>query len=125
MDTLPFKHVIAVDFEYSAPDGERPEVVCMVARDLRNGQTWRIFQDDLTKLSIPPYPADEDTVVVAYYASAEMNCYLALGWPLPDHVLDLFAEFRCQSNGLPRSPGGGKSARGTQLAWSRGHGCHR
>jgi hypothetical protein len=31
---------------------------------------------------------------VAYYASAEMGCFLSLGWPFPGHLLDLFAEFR-------------------------------
>lgn len=106
MDTLPFKNIVAVDFEYSAPDGERPDLGCMVAKNLRTGQTWRIFQDELKKMNHPPYPVDEDTVMVAYYASAEMNCHLSLGWPLPDNVLDLFAEFRCLSNGLPRPPGG-------------------
>ena len=28
------------------------------------------------------------------YASAELGCHLALGWPLPDNVLDLYVEFR-------------------------------
>jgi hypothetical protein len=28
-----------------------------------------------------------------------LNCYLALGWPLPENVLDLFTEFRCITNG--------------------------
>jgi len=106
METLPFANIIAVDFEYSAPDGERPDVGCMVAKNLRTGETWRIFQDELKKMSHPPYPVGEDTVVIAYYASAEINCHLSLGWPLPDNILDLFTEFRCMSNGLPRPPGG-------------------
>jgi hypothetical protein len=38
---------------------------------------------------------------VSYYASAEMLCHLALAWPLPVYVLDLFAEFRVLTNGLP------------------------
>ena len=37
---------------------------------------------------------------VAYYASAELGCFLALGWPLPAHILDLYAEFRVETNGL-------------------------
>jgi hypothetical protein len=37
---------------------------------------------------------------VAYYASAELGCHLALGWPLPDRVLNLYAEFRNAANGL-------------------------
>lgn len=83
MAALPFKHVIAVDFEYSAPDGERPTVICIVARDLSSGETWRLFEDQLAGTNAPPYPIGKDTLVVAYYASAEMNCHLALGWALP------------------------------------------
>jgi hypothetical protein len=41
----------------------------------------------------------------AYYASAELGCYRALGWPTPERVLDLFAEFRNLTNGLPTPAG--------------------
>jgi hypothetical protein len=36
----------------------------------------------------------------AYYASAELGCYSALGWPMPERILDLFTEFRARTNGL-------------------------
>ena len=36
---------------------------------------------------------------VAYYASAEIGCHLALDWPMPERILDLYVEFRCQTNG--------------------------
>jgi hypothetical protein len=39
-------------------------------------------------------------LTVAYYASAEGGAYRALGWPLPDYTVDLFAEFRNLTNGL-------------------------
>jgi DNA polymerase I len=106
MRGLPFEHVIAVDFEFSQPDGELPRPICLVAMDLVSGDTWRLFGDELTSLATPPYPIGDDTVVVAYYASAEMGCHLALGWRLPANVLDLFTEFRCVSNGLPPPTGG-------------------
>jgi hypothetical protein len=106
MEQLPFDHVIAVDFEYSAPDGENPKVVCMVAKDLMTGMTWRHFREALLAMATSPFPTDDGTLVVAYYASAEMNCFLALGWALPANVLDLFTEFRCLSNGLPLPSGG-------------------
>ena len=64
MENLPFENIIAVDFEYAAPEGERPEVACMVAKDLSTGQTWRLFKEDLAKLSVPPYPMGEETVVL-------------------------------------------------------------
>ena len=37
---------------------------------------------------------------VAYYAPAELSCFLALGWPLPARILDLYIEFRAETNGL-------------------------
>lgn len=53
----------------------------------------------------PPFPINDDTLFVAYFASAELGCFLALGWPLPVRVLDLYTEFRNATNGIPL-PGG-------------------
>ena len=55
----------------------------------------------------PPYATDANALFVAYYASAEIGCHLALGWPVPERVLDLFTEFRNQTNGLPTTSGAG------------------
>jgi DNA polymerase I len=44
---------------------------------------------------------------VAYYASAELGCFRALNWPMPQRILDLFAEFRCGTNGLAVPAGNG------------------
>src|SRR5262245_34826432 len=41
-----------------------------------------------------PFAAGPEALVVAFFASAEMTCFLALGWPLPARLLDLYAEFR-------------------------------
>ncbi|MFO0892581.1 MAG: DNA polymerase, partial [Isosphaeraceae bacterium] len=51
---------------------------------------------------------------VAYYASAELGCHLALEWPMPERVLDLYAEFRCLTNGLDPYCGNGLLG---ALAW--------
>src|SRR5262245_23476769 len=97
--TLPFRHVIVADFEFEFGDnpGNRPRPVCMVAKDLRTGQEWRIFRGDFD--SSPPFPIGRDALFVAYYASAELGCFKALGWPMPTNVLDLFIEFRNRING--------------------------
>jgi hypothetical protein len=49
---------------------------------------------------MPPYPIGPDVLFVAYLASAELGCHLALGWPFPTRVLDLYVEFRNAANGL-------------------------
>jgi hypothetical protein len=56
---------------------------------------------------LPPYSIDTDSLFVAYYASAELGCHRALDWPMPARVLDLYAEFRNQTNGLPLVAGRG------------------
>ncbi len=95
-----FSEICLVDFEFSAPAGERPTVVCMVAWELKSGRRHRVWQDELLGMDRPPFPIDNNSLFVAYYASAEINCHLALGWPRPAYVLDLFTEFRCKLNGL-------------------------
>jgi hypothetical protein len=102
---LPYREVWAVDFEFRAPDGERPEPLCMVARELRGGRLVELWADELRACPMPPFDVGPDTLFVAYYASAELGCFLALGWPMPARVLDLFAEFRVATNGKPVGPG--------------------
>lgn len=106
-DQLPFSQIWAADFEFVAQPGERPEPVCLVARELRSGELIRIWQDDLRRMTKPPYPIDSSALFVAYYASAELGCHLALGWPMPTRVLDLYVEHRASSNGLPVPAGNG------------------
>ncbi len=92
-----YRQVWLVDFEFSAPDGERPTVVCLVARELFSNRLIRLFANELTDR--PPFPVDEKTLFVAYFASAEIGCFLALGWPVPVRILDLWTEQRTRTNG--------------------------
>jgi hypothetical protein len=94
----PYRRVWSVDFEFTAPPGERPSPLCCVARELRSGELVRTWLADGAP-DFPPYDTGPETLVVAYYASAELGCHLALDWPLPARVLDLFAEFRCLTSG--------------------------
>lgn len=94
-----FREVWALDFEFSQPPGNPPTVVCMVAKELRSGRTIRLWANQLSKLGAPPFGLGADVLLVAYFASAEMNCFLALGWPLPCCLLDLYVEFRNMTNG--------------------------
>jgi hypothetical protein len=49
-------------------------------------------------------------LVVAYYAPAEIGCFLALGWPVPTRIIDLYAEFRRETNALAVPEGRGLAA---------------
>lgn len=104
---LPYAQVWAVDFEFTAPAGERPEPVCLVAWELRSGTKLRLWRDELLRRRLPPYSTGPDSLFVAYFASAELSCHLALGWPMPERVLDLYVEFRALTNGRPTTCGRG------------------
>ena len=95
-----FPHVWLADFEFHQPDGGRPMPLCLVAREYRSGQTLRYWADELTAMTSAPFPTGADVMFVAYYSSAELGCFLSLGWALPARVLDLFVEFRCMTNGM-------------------------
>jgi hypothetical protein len=51
-------------------------------------------------LPAAPFDTGPDALFVAFYAPAELGCFLQLGWELPAAVLDLFAEHRAETNGL-------------------------
>ena len=112
--SLQFREVWLVDFEFSAPPGERPSVVCLVAWELGTGRRLRRWQNEVAGMCRPPYSVGEEVLFVAYYASAEMGCHLSLDWPLPANVLDLFTEFRNRTNGLSLPCGSGLLG---ALAW--------
>ena len=99
-----FRRVWLIDFEFQQSDGERPIPVCMVARDFKSGQLVRLWQDELGQ---PPFHLGPDSLYVAYYSSAEWGCHLALGWPLPCRILDLYVEFRSLTSGMTTPCGSG------------------
>lgn len=94
-----FDSVWSLDFEFSQPAGERPLVVCLVARELRSKRLVRIGMNELSKMNQPPIDVGELSLCVAYFSSAEWNCFLALGWKLPVRILDLWTEFKNKLNG--------------------------
>lgn len=105
IQNLPYREVWAVDFEFTAQDGERPVVICMVACEVLSCRTLRFAHDQLTIMAAAPFDVGPGALFVAYYASAELACFLALGWTMPARVLDLCVEFKCATSGL-QVPGG-------------------
>ena len=79
---LPFQQIWAVDFEFVAEPGCAPDVVCMIARELNSERLITLWRDDFKP--DPPFDVGDDALFVAYMASAEMGCFLQLGWPLPE-----------------------------------------
>ncbi|MCS3924107.1 DNA polymerase [Methanosalsum natronophilum] len=96
---MKFNETWVVDFEFLAPKGERQEPICVVAQCVETGKTVKQWLEDKPKN--PPFPVNENTLLVAYYSSAEWRCHLNLNWDLPQNVIDLYAEFRTITNGIP------------------------
>ena len=62
---------------------------------------------------------------LAFYDFAESGSYLALGWLMPERVLDLFVEHRCLTKGIPTGHGNGllgALAASPRTLWAR---CRR
>jgi hypothetical protein len=86
----------ALDFEFN----DR-EVICLVARNLQTGETLRYWQDQLAAMKEAPFPPSSR--LVAFYASAELGCFLKLGWKTDYPVIDVYVEFRRRYNGKAKS----------------------
>ena len=101
IDPDALKEINLVDTEFNHVPGERlPEVRCLVVKEYRSKQVRRFWQDELYRMPAPPYSIGSDSLFVAFAAQAELSCHLALSWPFPARVLDLWVEFRAWSNGL-------------------------
>jgi predicted transport protein len=70
-----------------------------IAEEVKTGRVIRLWRDELLALREAPFNVGPDNLFVAFFASAEFGCFLELGWPLPDNVLDLYAEHRVATNG--------------------------
>src|SRR5262245_52562446 len=84
---LPFEQVWFVDFEFVSKPGEHPDVVCLVAREMRSGQTLRLWRDQLGPT--PPYRTDADVLFVC--SSPTLNAPAILRWA--GHCLQRFLIF--------------------------------
>ena len=103
---LEFGEIWCVDFEFATDPSGLPVPVCMVAREYRSGQLIRLFGDEMN-ICEAPFDTGPNSVFVAYFASAELGCFLRLGWSLPQRILDLYVEFRNSRSGLSVSAGFG------------------
>src|SRR5438876_12122303 len=106
LELLRYRAIVVADFEFqfgghatfedASRSGERPRPVCMVAKELRTGQEWRLWRGEFGL--VPPFPIGRDALFIAFYASAELGCFRALGWPKPANILALFTEFPDRTN---------------------------
>lgn len=98
---LPINETWVLDMEYISTPGNLPTPICLVAREIDSGKTLRVWLEG-DNLKSPPLKVDDSALFVAYFgSSAEWLCFYALGWQLPEKIIDLYVEFRVETNGLP------------------------
>ena len=93
---LGVQDAIVLDTEYVSRRGEHVIPVCVCAKSLFTGKTWRMFY---RKGSKSPFNPDHEIVYIAFSATAEWSFFLAAGWDLPRSIIDLYAERRLEING--------------------------
>src|SRR5215469_2103997 len=96
IDLERFREIIVADTEFVTRPSEKPDPAAVCAKELRSGRLITMFRDEMSEK--PPYPTDDGALFVAFAAAAELETHLALGWPLPENVLDLRVEHINQTN---------------------------
>jgi hypothetical protein len=79
----------------------------MVACEYHSRRLIRLWLEGEPIPPRPPFALGADVLFVAFFASAELGCFLALGWPIPVRVLDLYVETKwdiCGKDGEPNKP---------------------
>ena len=93
MHALSFREVWCCDFEFSAPDGERPAVRCLVALEYHTRRTIRLWLDGAP---VPPRPPSMRMGVKphqAFFLAAQTDHAAGLV-PVPGRVPALFPSLR-------------------------------
>jgi DNA polymerase I len=90
---------IFIDFEFFAPAGCNPQPICIAWICSTTGESGARWLWD--KLQSCPFPMTAETVLLSYNVAAEVSCFLALNWPRPTNVIDLWLEYVQVCNGWP------------------------
>src|SRR5262245_17895184 len=88
-----------VDFEYRQDLNHHSIPVSMHACEQLTGIRIELWGDQLRALRRAPFDTGRRSLMVAYAANAELSCFLALGWPFPCNVLDIYVETIVAING--------------------------
>lgn len=79
--------------------GERAEPIALVGQDAKSGDLVEARTPHLQTIRRPPYPTGPDTLVITTDANTLFGLHLALGWPMPERLIDLLLEHRNAING--------------------------
>jgi DNA polymerase I len=88
------------DFEFRPSDsetgprheGDRPFPICYTAVELFTGRRIRLWHTEFTDKC--PHRTDKKVLFSAYMATAEMLCFIQLGWAPPANIFCLYTMFK-------------------------------
>jgi hypothetical protein len=96
--------IVMWDFEFRPDANHRQSPVCATFLELRSGERVELWGEFGARA---PFPTAGDWLWVSYHASAETHCHIALNWSIPETILDLEAEFRCETTNYTVDAGKG------------------
>ena len=102
-DLNAFPDVVVGDTEFSTvPEGDIQKPLCVCAKGVCSGRVVRYWvQGEEHKAPPPFFLSKPDILFVAFRAEAELRTFLAMGWPAPRFVLDVYYLHRRMTNGWP------------------------
>jgi DNA polymerase family A len=100
-----FASIIVVICGVVSVSGNLPKPMYIAALDFQTGAVSQIGMPKLEGQRNPPYPTGPQALIVTVQAEAMACVHVALGWRMPERVLDLVVEFRNLINGRT-VPGG-------------------
>ena len=109
---------ISVDYEFIPQADGTVDTVCGVAMEVATRETWKAWRDEMSSRH-PFFPVGPDVALVAHNAAAEVGVHMDMGWPLPVHVIDTYAEHMLPTNEVALPNGMHRLARGNLLAARR------
>jgi DNA polymerase-1 len=101
-----FTSIWCIVFVAEVRPGERITPITLAAMDLAGALVLQIGRPKLQAIRRPPYPTGPQTLIVTVDAQQLAGCHLALGWRLPERIIDLLIEQRNQRR-TERNPVGG------------------
>lgn len=74
--------------------GERPQPIALAAKEVCSNDIIEMGTPRLLDVKSPPYPTGPQALVVTINGQEVASFHLAMGWRLPERLIDVMVEFR-------------------------------
>lgn len=94
-----FREIWEHDFEFRADANHCPVPVALFAKEHRTGTAISMDRAQLLASKRAPFDTGPDTLVTSYSIVAELSCFRALRWSMPQNMLCTYFETSAAING--------------------------